>query len=108
MRNPKAMLVLFSSVFIDLVGLGIVLPLLPFCGEKFGASPSQIAFLFAIYSLMQFIFTPLWGSLSDRFGRRPLLLLNIAGSGISYLWFGFSNSFGMLLAARALAIPNEQ
>ena len=103
MRNPKAMLVLFSSVFIDLVGLGIVLPLLPFCGEKFGASPSQITFLFAIYSLMQFIFTLLWGSLSDRFGRRPLLLLSIAGSGISYLWFGFSNSFGMLLAARALA-----
>ena len=103
MKNPKAMLVLFLSVFIDLVGLGIVLPLLPFCGQRFGASPSAIAFLFAIYSLMQFIFTPLWGSLSDRFGRRPLLLLNIAGSSVSYVWFGLSNSFLMLLAARALA-----
>lgn len=103
MNNSKIFLVLFLSVFIDLVGFGVIIPLLPFYAEEFGASPQVVTLVVATYSLMQFIFIPLWGNLSDRFGRRPIILASIAGSGISYLLFAFANSLWMLFAARALS-----
>ncbi len=103
MNNNKLILVLFLTVFIDVIGFGIIIPLLPFYAENFGASPVMITLLFSCYSLMQFLFAPLWGSLSDRLGRRPILLLSLSGSCISYLWCGLANSLWMLFASRLLA-----
>lgn len=98
-RSPLA--VVFVTVFLDLVGFGIVIPLLPLYGERFGAGPVAAAWLLAIYSLMQFIFAPGWGRLSDRVGRRPVLLVGLFGSALSYLAFGLAGSLAVLFVARA-------
>ncbi|HLE97755.1 MAG TPA: MFS transporter [Candidatus Thermoplasmatota archaeon] len=100
-RSPLA--VLFLTVFLDLVGFGIVIPLLPFYAERFGATPFAIGVLMASYSLMQFLVAPLWGRLSDRVGRRPVILASVAGSALSLTAFGLATSYGSLLAARAAA-----
>jgi MFS family permease len=78
----------FLIVFIDLLGFAIVLPLMPRYAEKLHASPGQIGLLFASFSLMQFLFAPLWGRLSDRIGRRPVLLCGLLGSVVFYALFG--------------------
>jgi DHA1 family tetracycline resistance protein-like MFS transporter len=92
--------VIFFTVFLDLVGFGMVIPLLPFYAERYGASPVGVALLFACFSLAQFVFAPLWGRLSDRVGRRPVLLASIAGAVAAYTLFAFARSFPVLLAAR--------
>lgn len=103
MNNAKVLLILFLTVFIDLIGLGIIIPLLPFYAEYFGASPAIITLLFSCFSLMQFLFSPFWGSLSDRIGRKPIILLSMAGSCLAYLWCGLATSLWMLFASRLLA-----
>lgn len=95
--------VLFLTVFIDLIGFGIVIPLLPLYAEQFGAGPVTVTWLVAIFSLMQFVFAPWWGQLSDRIGRRPVLLIGLFGSAASYLLFGLAQSLALLFVARALA-----
>lgn len=95
--------VIFLTVLIDLVGFGIVLPLLPFYAGELGASPTAIGLLVAVYSLMQFFFAPFWGKLSDRHGRRPLILLGLVGSGISYVIFAFATTLTWLFVSRILA-----
>ncbi|SCA56772.1 Major facilitator superfamily MFS_1 [Candidatus Terasakiella magnetica] len=95
------MFVLFLVVFIDLVGFGIVIPLLPFFGEHFQASPDVVTLLLATYSITQLISAPILGRLSDRYGRRPVLLLSLLGSIITYVWLGFAESLMMLFIARA-------
>lgn len=100
-RSP--LVVLFLTVFIDLLGFGIVLPLLPYYAESFGAAPLVITLLSSSFSLMQFLFAPVWGRLSDRVGRRPILVLSLAGSSTSYLLFGLAVSLPMLFATRILA-----
>ncbi|WP_414682996.1 MFS transporter [Longimicrobium sp.] len=91
----------FVTVFLDLVGFGIVIPLLPLYAQRFGAGPVAAAWLLSIYSLMQFLFAPWWGRLSDRVGRRPVLLVGIAGAALSYLAFGMAGSLTWLFVARA-------
>ena len=103
MKNNKLMLLLFLTVFIDVIGFGIIIPLLPFYAKHFGASPAIITLLFSCFSLMQFLFSPFWGSLSDRMGRRPILLMSMIGSCLSYLWCGLATSLWMLFASRLLA-----
>ena len=76
----SALGLLFATVFLDLVGFGIVIPLLPLYAERFGAGPVTVAMLLAVYSLMQFLCAPWWGQLSDRIGRRPVLLVGLFGS----------------------------
>src|SRR3954447_4701824 len=100
MRKPS-LLVIFLTVFIDLIGFGIVLPLLPIYSRNFGASGLMIGVIMASFSLMQFFFAPLWGRLSDRIGRRPVLLISLAGSTLSYLIFGLAPNYSWLLIARA-------
>src|SRR5690606_3640083 len=100
-RSPLA--IVFLTVFIDLVGFGIVIPLLPLYAERFGAGPIAVAWLVAVYSLMQFCFAPAWGRLSDRIGRRPVLLVGLFGSAASYLLFGLAGSLAGLFLARILA-----
>lgn len=95
--------VLFAIVFINLVGFGIIIPLLPFYGEHFGASPDQVTLLMAVYSLAQFIAAPLWGRASDRYGRRPVLLLSLAGTVGGYIWLAEAGTLSSLFAARAVA-----
>lgn len=97
------MAVLFLIVFIDLVGFGLVIPLLPFYAERFGASPLQMTLLFAVYSLMSMLAAPVWGRLSDRVGRRPVLMASMAAAALAYLWLGLATRLWMLFAARAFA-----
>jgi len=92
--------ILFLIVFIDLVGFGVIIPLLPFYGEHFGATPAQVGLLMAAYSFTQFLAAPLWGRLSDRIGRRPVLLATLAGSIVCYVWLGFADTLWMVVAAR--------
>ena len=94
---------LFLIVFIDLVGFGLVIPLLPFYALRFGAPPQEVTLLLAIYSLMQLFAAPLWGRLSDRVGRRPVLMISMAASVLAYLWIGSATAMWMLFTARALA-----
>ncbi len=94
---------LFLIVFVDLVGFGLVIPLLPFYALRFAASPEQVTVLLAIYSLMQLFTAPLWGRLSDRVGRRPVLMVSMAASVLAYIWIGSATALWMLYAARALA-----
>ena len=95
------MFVLFTTVLLDLIGFGMVIPLVGLYGQHFGATGWQLPVLGGIYSLMQFIFAPIWGGLSDRFGRRPILLLSLLGSTTSYVLFAFAPSAVGLLVARA-------
>lgn len=95
--------VAFVSVFIDYMGIGLVVPLLPFYAKAFGASAFEVGALFGIYFLFGIVAPAIWGSLSDRIGRRPALLFNIAGTALSYLWLGLANSLWMLFLARMLA-----
>src|SRR3954462_521797 len=94
---------LFLIVFVDLVGFGLVIPLLPFYAERFTASPFQMTALFATFSLMSLLTAPLWGRLSDRVGRRPVLMASMAASTLAYGWMAFATQFWMLFAARAFA-----
>ena len=109
MKQRSPLLVIFLTVFIDLIGFGICLPLLPKYAELFGGMGWQIGAVMGIYSLMQLVFAPGWGQLSDRIGRRPVLLISLAGSVISYALFGFSalfsgeKGFWILIASRAFA-----
>jgi len=95
--------ILFLIVFIDLVGFGLVIPLLPFYAERFAASPLEMTTLFATYSLMSMLSAPLWGRLSDRIGRRPVLLASMAAAALAYGWLAFASQLWMLFAARAFA-----
>jgi len=97
-RGP--LLVVFFTVLLDLLGFGMVLPLLPFYAQEFGAGPFGVTLLFASFSLAQFVFAPLWGRLSDRVGRRPVLLVSILGAIAAYTLFAFAWSFPILLIAR--------
>src|SRR4051812_15798619 len=101
-RNQRSPLfIIFTTVLIDLIGFGMVIPLISLYGRHYGADGLQLAILGGIYSLMQFFFAPIWGSISDRVGRRPIILLSLAGSTLSYVIFGLAPSFTWLLIARA-------
>ena len=95
--------VLFLIVFVDLVGFGLVIPLLPFYAERYSATPEQVTTLLAVFSLMQMLASPLWGRLSDRIGRRPVLMVSLAASALSYVWLGFADALWMLFVARAFS-----
>lgn len=94
--------IIFSTVLIDLIGFGIVIPLVPLYAEKFGASVVEIGFLTAVYALMQLIFAPVLGRVSDRYGRRPVILGSLMGSAIAWLMFGFAPALWVLFLARIL------
>jgi len=101
--NQRALLPLFLTVFIDLLGFGIVIPLLPIYSRAYGASEMQLGLLFSSFSLMQLIFAPFWGRVSDRVGRRPVLIGGLIGTSASYVLFGLATSLPMLFVARGLA-----
>src|SRR5437879_4851997 len=90
MKKPSV-LVIFLTVFIDLIGFGIVVPLVPVYSRHFGAQGFMIGVIIASFSAMQFIFAPIWGRLSDRYGRRPILLISTAGAAASYVLFALAS-----------------
>ncbi|HZH31408.1 MAG TPA: MFS transporter [Pyrinomonadaceae bacterium] len=101
-RSP--LLVIFVTVFIDLVGFGIVIPVLPYYveGTKFDATPRTVGILFASYSVMQLIFSPILGRLSDRYGRRPVLFLSLLGTSLGFFIIGFATTLWMLFLGRII------
>ncbi len=102
-KAKTSQLVLFLVVFIDLVGFGIVIPMLPLYARSFQASASEVGALMFVYSLFQMLISPMWGILSDRWGRKPVLILTMAGQAVCYAWAGFSHSYFDLLLTRACA-----
>ncbi|MFO1010194.1 MAG: MFS transporter [Planctomycetota bacterium] len=100
-RSP--LLFIFLTVFIDLLGFGIVLPLLPIYSKAYGAGELELGLLFSCFSGMQFLFAPMWGRLSDRIGRKPVLVGGLIGTSASYLLFAYATSMPMLFVARLLA-----
>lgn len=96
--RPGSLLVIFLTVFIDLLGFGIVLPLLPLYADQFGTDTTgfMIGMLMASFSIMQFIFAPLWGALSDRIGRRPVIIVGLLGSVVFYTLFGIATIYQSL------------
>lgn len=98
------MLVIFLTVFIDLVGFGIVVPLVPLYSRHFGAQGVMIGVIIASFSAMQFLFSPVWGRLSDRHGRRPILLVSTAGAAASYVLFALSSGLSNHAAALWLMV----
>ncbi len=100
-RSP--LLVLFITIFIDLLGFGIIIPILPNYTKELGATSLDVGMIAAIYSLMNFLFAPIWGTVSDRFGRRPIILISICITASSYLMFAFSTTLILLFIARLIA-----
>jgi MFS family permease len=102
-KNRSALAILFVIVFIDLLGFGMVIPVMALYAERLGAPDSQIGWLMTGYSAMQLVFTPIWGRLSDRHGRRPLLLLSIGMTAVGFLAYAIAPDFRWLLVSRLFA-----
>ena len=100
-RSP--LVIAFLTIFLDLLGFGIVIPVNSFYVESLGATAMVVTMLSAGYSLMQFLFSPFWGRLSDKVGRRPIILISVAFSCMGHLIFGLSSTIAMVFAARLLA-----
>lgn len=102
-RSRAPLAILFSVVIVDLIGFGIVMPVLPFWATDLGANGWTYGLIQSSYALSQFLLAPVWGRVSDRFGRRPVLLVTIAGTSASLAWLGMAESLTGLFAARILA-----
>ncbi len=102
-RSKSSLVTIFLTVLIDLLGFGIVIPLLPIYSEAYGASEIELGLLFSCFSLMQFVFAPIWGRLSDRIGRKPVLVGGLFGTAGAYVLFALADSMTGLMLARLLA-----
>jgi len=100
-RSP--LIILFFTLFIDLLGFGLILPNMAVYIQHYGGAPWVGGVLLACYSVTQFLFSPVWGRLSDRIGRRPLILLSLIGSAITFFFFGWAPNLAVLFAARIAA-----
>jgi MFS transporter, DHA1 family, multidrug resistance protein len=99
----KSLAILFFTMVVMMLGFGIIIPIIPFYIEIFGAGGLELGMLMAVFSIMQFLFSPFWGALSDRYGRKPILLIGVFGAAFSTLLFGLATSMWVLFASRALA-----
>lgn len=99
----KKLLIIFITVFVDLVGFGIIIPMNPYLAKLYGAGPLQVGLLMSVYSLMQFLFSPFWGQWSDRRGRRPVILISLFGAAVSHFGFATASSIAGLMVFRCLA-----
>src|SRR5881628_3570925 len=98
----RPLTIIFLTIFVNLVGFGIIIPLLPFYAETFGASPITIGFLFAIYSICQLVAGPVLGDWSDRYGRRPVLIFSLLGTVVSFVLLAMAHSLVLLFVARII------
>ncbi len=103
MLQTRALGILFSTLFLLMLGVGIIIPNLAYHAQEHQATPFQITQLFTLYSLMQFLFAPLWGHLSDRIGRKPVLLVGLLGNAAGLILFGFGHTLPVLFMARGLS-----
>ena len=101
--NRNNILILSFTLVVVMLGYGMVIPIMPFYIEKLGAGGTEMGLLVASYALMRLIFAPVWGNLSDRFGRKPILTIGVFGYAIAMLLFGLSTELWMLFAARILS-----
>lgn len=101
--NRRNVIILFFTLIVVMLGFGMAIPILPFYIEELGGGGSAMGMLIAIYALMQFFFSPLWGSLSDRYGRKPILIVGVLGNAFTQIIFGLATTLPMLFIARALA-----
>ncbi len=99
---PKQLWVLMGTVFVDMIGMLIVLPLLPYYAVKYNAGGFEVGLLTAIFAGAQFLSAPIWGRLSDRHGRRPVILAGLLASAVGFVFFGLENSLWMLFATRLM------
>jgi MFS transporter, DHA1 family, multidrug resistance protein len=102
LKTKKALPVLFAVMFLVMVGFGIIIPVLPFYAEDVGATPTELGLLMAVYSLMQLLFAPVWGRISDRIGRKPVIMIGIFGLALSFFLMAVSSQLWMLFAARII------
>ncbi|WP_438825096.1 MFS transporter [Bacillus sp. JJ1122] len=102
MNTKKALPILFLVMFLVMVGFGIIIPVMPFYAEEIGANPTQLGLLMAVYSLMQLLFAPMWGRVSDRIGRKPVIMIGIIGLSLSFFLMAISSELWMLFAARII------
>ncbi|MET1030242.1 MAG: MFS transporter [Domibacillus tundrae] len=102
LEAKKPLPILFAVMFLVMVGFGIIIPVLPFYAENMGASPAELGWLMAVYSVMQLLFTPVWGRVSDRIGRKPVMMIGIIGLALSFFLMAVSSSLWMLFAARII------
>lgn len=102
MHTKKVLLIIFLVVFLVMVGFGIIIPVLPFLAENVGATPTQLGWLMSIYSILQLIFAPIWGKISDKIGRKPVMAIGIFGLAFSFFVMAISNSLFMLFVARVI------
>ncbi len=101
--NKRNITILFFTMIVVMLGFGMIIPILPFYIEQFGASGKGLGALMATFSIMQFIFSPIWGALSDRYGRKPILMIGVLGNVLAQVLMGLSTQLWMLFVARALA-----
>ncbi|WP_075980430.1 MFS transporter [Bacillus massilinigeriensis] len=102
MQTKRALPILFLVMFLVMVGFGIIIPVLPFYAEKIGANPTELGLLMSVYSFMQLIFAPVWGRVSDRIGRKPVIMIGIAGLSLSFFLMSVSTQLWMLFIARII------
>lgn len=101
--DRRKLVILFITLVVIMLGFGMIIPILSFIIKDFGASGRELGLLMAVFGAMQFIFSPIWGNLSDRYGRKPILMIGVLGNAITQLLFGLSTELWMLFAARALS-----
>ncbi|MCJ7626107.1 MAG: MFS transporter [Anaerolineaceae bacterium] len=102
-NNRYTLTILFLTLFMTMVGFGVIMPILPYYAENLGASATELGLLSATYATLQFFFAPVWGRVSDKVGRKPILLLGLFGFSVSFVIFGLSTRLWMLFAARAVS-----
>lgn len=101
--NRTNLIILFFTMVVIMLGFGIIIPIMPFFVEQYGATGADLGMLMAVFSIMQFLFAPVWGSLSDRYGRRGLLVVGALGNAVSHLVFGLSTNLELMFVSRILA-----
>ena len=102
-KQTRSLALIFTAIFLDILGFGMIIPLSPILARDFGGSGLQVGFLISIYAVMQFLSAPLWGRLSDIIGRKPVILTGLFGVTLAHLWFAFASDLTGLFLSRALA-----
>ncbi|MTK13011.1 MAG: TCR/Tet family MFS transporter, partial [Clostridiaceae bacterium] len=99
----KSKIILYITLFLVMVGFGIIIPIIPFYVNSMGGGAAALGIFMSAYSVMQFFFAPFWGRMSDRIGRRPVLLIGLSGYGATFILFGLAKHLWILILVRALA-----
>ncbi|MBW2267629.1 MAG: MFS transporter [Deltaproteobacteria bacterium] len=102
-RSKAVLLIVFTTILIDFIGFTVLIPVLPLYAEQLGASAFQVALILTVYALAQLVFLPVWGWVSDRIGRRPVILVSLFGTVASFLVLAFADTLGVIYLSRALA-----